>query len=77
MEGMSESLGDYVGHGVGGEAYPTTDSPSLRQVSIEKELEIDIKRLEQQLEVKKRMQVILLANPAIAEFMNLSRGILK
>jgi hypothetical protein len=57
------------------EAYPT-DSPSMKLVSIRKELELDLEKLKLQLEVKEQMLELLKENPAIEKFMNLSRGIL-
>lgn len=53
-----------------------SEGPMLKQVSISKELELSIKHIEEQLEIKKRLQKLLQDNPVIAEFMNLSRGIL-
>jgi len=57
------------------EAYPT-DSPSMKLVSIRKELELGITEMEKNLQVKKEMLELLNENPAIEKFMNLSRGIL-
>ena len=56
-------------------AYPT-EAPSMQQVSIRKELELDILKLELKLEIAKQMRQLLDENPAIEKFMNLSRGIL-
>lgn len=61
-----------LARGYAGEGGPS----ELRQVSIAKELELHIKHLEEQLVIKKRLQKLLQDNPAIEEFMNLSRGIL-
>ncbi len=48
-----------------------------KQVSIRKEVEIEVQRLEEQLQVKQEMLKLLAENPAIERFMDLSRGILK
>lgn len=55
--------------------YPT-ESGAMKQVSIRKEVELDIANLEKQLEIKKQMLKLLDENAAIEKFMNLSRGIL-
>jgi len=57
------------------EAYPT-EAPSMKMVSIRKELELGIAEMEKNLQVKKEMLELLNENPAIEKFMNLSRGIL-
>lgn len=48
----------------------------LQHVSAKKEAELRIARLEKDLEIQRRMLKLLEENPAIEQFMNLSRGIL-
>lgn len=57
-------------------AYDSEGPKSLQRVSIRKEVELEIKQIEEHLEIKKRMLKLLEENPAIEQFMNLSRGIL-
>lgn len=55
-------------------ARTASDTP-MQQVSIAKEIELKIARLEKQLEVERAMLQLLKDNPAIEQFMNLSRGL--
>jgi hypothetical protein len=57
------------------EAYPT-EAPSMQHVSIRKEVELDVAKLQLRLEIGKQMLQLLDENPVIEKFMNLSRGIL-
>jgi hypothetical protein len=61
-------------NGYGSEVQKSYDGPSLvRPVTIRVELQLHIKHLEEQLEVKKQLLSLLDANPAIEQFMDLSR----
>jgi hypothetical protein len=84
-----ESLGEFTwlgierhsmyGEGLGGAQMERTTGDYDRpagQISIKKEVELQISHLEKQLAVQQELKKLLDENPVIERFMNLSRGIL-
>jgi len=67
----------YEGEGLAEQPMQTRDYDHPKgQVTIKKELDLEIVHLEKQLAVKKELRTLLDENPIIEKFMNLSRGIL-
>ena len=55
-------------------AYDKSSIGSTKRMSYREEIELEVKALESRLEQKKKMLALLDANPAIEQFMDLSRG---